>query len=92
MRPHALQGLKMLFGMESDNKIPSKITDADIHIVINVSTNELGDVRSYFDEVSPPPMSHHLAPTAPQTLLLLPSVFTVGKHSTSASRSIRCCS
>lgn len=48
-----MQGLKMLFGMDSENKIPSKLTEADIHIVINVSTNELGDARSYFDEVLP---------------------------------------
>ena len=56
----------MLFGMESDNKIPSKITEADIHIVINVSTNELGDARSYFEEVLHPPT--HIAPP-----LLLPA-------------------
>lgn len=41
----------MLFGMDSENKIPSKLTEADIHIVINVSTNELGDARSYYEEV-----------------------------------------
>ena len=69
-----LQGLKMLFGMESDNNIPSKLTDADIHIVINVSTNELGDARSYFDEVLLPPASQCLAATAAQVLQLLPSV------------------
>ena len=81
-----LQGLKMLFGMESENKIPSKITDADIHIVINVSTNELGDVRSYFDEVSLPPMSYHLGSCGCHQLCL-PSV-----TSGSASCSIPCCS
>lgn len=53
----------MLFGMESDNKIPSKLTDADIHIVINISTNELGDVRSYYDEVPLPPAFLFATPT-----------------------------
>jgi hypothetical protein len=46
-----MQGLKMLFGMDAESKIPSKLADADVHLILNISTNELGDVQSYAKEV-----------------------------------------
>lgn len=46
-----MQGLKFIFGMEDNSAPPAKLTEADVHLVLNVSTNELPDVRSYSDSV-----------------------------------------
>ena len=42
--------------MDDDTKPPEKLTDADVHLILNVSTNELPDVRSYSDTVRPNPL------------------------------------
>lgn len=58
----AVQGLKFIFGMDDNSGPPEKQTDADVHLVLNVSTNELPDVRSYSDSVSAAAACHpHVA-------------------------------
>lgn len=46
-----MQGLKFIFGMDDNSGPPETQTEADVHLVLNVSTNELPDVRSYADSV-----------------------------------------
>jgi hypothetical protein len=45
------KGLQSLFGMNNTDAVPAAAAEADVHIVINTSTNELVDVQKYFKEV-----------------------------------------
>lgn len=45
------KGLQLLFGMDQTNEVPVAAAEADVHIVINISTNELLDVQKYIKEV-----------------------------------------
>ena len=45
------QGLQSLFGMDKTSNPPAAATEADVHIVINISTGELPDTQKYLREV-----------------------------------------
>lgn len=45
------RGMRTLFGMQDSAAAPAKAAEADVHIIINVSTSELLDARKYADAV-----------------------------------------
>lgn len=48
------QGLQMLLGLDKSTQAPEAAADADVHIVINITTTELPDVQKYLREARRP--------------------------------------